>query len=63
MQKPATNSSYPKGGVSCSKGSLVVNQPLVFQILFFGKGPALRLAAKVSRPCKTDTATIKETEK
>jgi len=44
-QRPA-NSSYPKGGVSCSKDSFVVNQTLVFQIKFCGKSPALRVAAK-----------------
>jgi len=40
------NSTYPKGGVSCSKDSLVVNRTLVFQIKFCGKSPALRVAAK-----------------
>ncbi len=40
------NSTYPKGGVSCSKDSFVVNQTLVFQIKFCGKCPALRVAAK-----------------
>jgi len=40
------NSTYPKGGVSCSTGSFVVNQTLVFQIKFCGKSPALRVAAK-----------------
>ncbi len=40
------NSSYPKGGVSYSKDSFVVNQALVFQIKFCGKSPALRVAAK-----------------
>ena len=43
---PAANSTYPKGGVSCSKGSFVVNQTLVFQIKFCVKNPALRVAAK-----------------
>jgi hypothetical protein len=44
--KPQThNSTYPKGGVSCSKDSFVVNQTLVFQIKFCGKSPALRVAA------------------
>ena len=43
---PAHNSTYPKGGVSCSKDSLVVNQTFVFQIKFCGKSPALRVAAK-----------------
>jgi hypothetical protein len=42
----AANSTYPKGGVSCSKDSFVVNQTLVFQIKFCGKSPALRVAAK-----------------
>ena len=39
------NSTYPKGGVSCSKDSFVGNQTLVFQIKFWGKSPALRVAA------------------
>ncbi len=46
IKTPATNSTYPKGGVSCSKDSFVVNQTLVFQIKFCGKSPALRVAAK-----------------
>ena len=46
IRTPAPNSTYPKGGVSCSKDSFVVNQILVFQIKFCGKGPALRVAAK-----------------
>jgi hypothetical protein len=37
---PAPNSTYPKGGVSCSKDSFVVNQTLVFQIKVCGKSPA-----------------------
>jgi hypothetical protein len=41
-----THSTNPKGGVSCSKDSLMVNQTLVFQIKFCGKSPALRVAAK-----------------
>ena len=40
------NSTYPKGGVSYSKDSFVVNQTLVFQIKFCGKSPALRVAVK-----------------
>jgi len=43
---PAANSTYPKGGVSCSKDSLVDNQTLVFQMKFCSKSPALRVAAK-----------------
>jgi len=42
----AHNSTYPKGGVSCSKDSFVVNQTFVFQFKFCGKSPALRVAAK-----------------
>ena len=45
-RRPAYNSTYPKGGVSCSKDSFVFNQTLVFQIKFCGKSPALRVAAK-----------------
>jgi len=44
--KTPYNSTYPKGGVSYSKDSLVVNQTLVFQTKFCGKSPALRVAAK-----------------
>jgi hypothetical protein len=39
------NSTYPKGGVSCSKDSFVVNQTFVLQMKFCGKSPALRVAA------------------
>ena len=46
LNKTTANSTYPKGGVSCSKDSFVVNQTLVFQIKFCGKSPALRVAAK-----------------
>jgi hypothetical protein len=42
----AYNSTYPKGGVSCSKDSFVVNQTFVLQMKFCGKSPALRVAAK-----------------
>ena len=40
------NSTYPKGGVSCSKDNFVVKQTLAFQIKFCGKSPAHRVAAK-----------------
>jgi hypothetical protein len=46
IKNSAPNSTYPKGVVSCSKDSLVVNQTLVFQIEFCAKSPALRVAAK-----------------
>ncbi|MBN2747783.1 MAG: hypothetical protein JXR34_13735 [Bacteroidales bacterium] len=42
----AYNSTYPKGGVSCSKDSFVSNQKLVFQIKFCGHNPTHRVAAK-----------------
>ena len=42
---PAGNSTYPKGGVSCSKDSFVVNGSSVLRIKFSGKSPALRVAA------------------
>jgi len=45
-RKATHNSTYPKGGVSCSKDISVVSQTLVFQIKFCGKSPALRVAAK-----------------
>ena len=45
-RRAAHNSTYPKGGVSCSKDSLVGNGSSVFQIKFCGKSPALRVAAK-----------------
>jgi hypothetical protein len=40
------NSTYPKGGVSCSKDSFVGKGSSVFQIKFCGESPALRVAAK-----------------
>ena len=54
-QRTATaNSTYPQGGVSCSKGSFVVNQTLVFQIKFCGKSPALWVAANRYGQFKND---------
>jgi len=41
------NSTLPKGGVSCSKDSFVVNGSLVFQIKFCGKSQALLVAANL----------------
>jgi len=57
------NSTYPKGGVSCSKDSYVINQTLVFQIKFCGKSPALRVAAKRYRSCYDDSATTNDSAK
>jgi hypothetical protein len=39
------NSTYPKGGVSCSKDSFVVNGTFVLLINICGESPALRVAA------------------
>lgn len=39
------NSTYPKGGVSCSKDSFVVNGSFVLLMKFCGDSPALRVAA------------------
>jgi hypothetical protein len=36
-RRAAHNSTYPKGGVSFSKDSFVVNEKLVFQIKFCGQ--------------------------
>jgi hypothetical protein len=51
------NSTYPKGGVSYSKDSFVVNHPPAggFQIKFCGKSPALRVAAKRYAACYDDS--------
>ncbi len=45
-RRTADISTSPKGGVSCSKDNLVVNQTLVFQIKFCSESPALQAAAK-----------------
>ena len=46
------NSTYSKGGVSCSNDSFVVNQTLVFHIKFCSKSPAFRVAAKRFQQCR-----------
>jgi hypothetical protein len=50
-RKQAANSTYPKGEVSCSKDSFVVNGSSVFQIMLCRKSAALRVAAKRYRSC------------
>ena len=45
-RRAACNSTYPKGGVSCSKESFVVNQTLVLRINICGENRHLRQAAK-----------------
>lgn len=44
-QRPA-NSTYPKGGVTCSKDRFVVTETFVLLINICGESPALRVAAK-----------------
>ncbi|WP_169714477.1 hypothetical protein [Algoriphagus antarcticus] len=45
-RKTTHNSTYPKGGVSCSADSFVVAESSVLRMKFSGKIPALRVAAK-----------------
>ena len=45
-RRAATNSTYPKGGVSCSKDRFVVTGTFVLLINICGESPALRVAAK-----------------
>jgi hypothetical protein len=42
----APNSTYPKGGVLCSKDRFVVTGTFVLLINICGESPALRVAAK-----------------
>jgi len=39
------NSTYPKGGVSCSADTYVQAESSVLRMKFSGKNPALRVAA------------------
>jgi hypothetical protein len=45
-RKTTGNSTYPKGGVSCSKDRFVVTGTFVHLINICGESPALRVAAK-----------------
>jgi len=45
-RKTAYNSTYPKGGVSCSADTFVQAESPVLRMKFSGKSPALRVAAK-----------------
>ena len=44
--KPATNSTYPKGGASCFADTFEQAESSVLRMKFSGKNPALRVAAK-----------------
>lgn len=46
QRKTPYNSTYPKGGVSCSADSFVVTESSVLRMKFSAKNPALRVAAK-----------------
>ncbi len=45
-RRPACNSTYPKGGVSCFADCFVGIESSVLRMKFSGKSPALRVAAK-----------------
>lgn len=45
QESQTSNNTTPKGEVSCSKESFVVEQTFVFQVKFCGKSPALRVIA------------------
>ena len=45
-RRAACNNTYPKGGVSCSKDSFVVNQTFVLRMNICGKNRQLLVAAK-----------------
>jgi hypothetical protein len=44
-KSPAANSTYPKGGVLCTKDRFVVIETFVLLINICGESPALRVAA------------------
>jgi len=45
-RRPACNSTYPKGGVSCFADTFVQAESSVLRMKFSAKNPALRVAAK-----------------
>ncbi len=45
-RKTGHNSTYPKGGVSCSANTFVQAESSVLQMKFSGKNPANRQSAK-----------------
>jgi hypothetical protein len=62
-RRAACNSTYPKGGVSCSKASFLVNHTLVCQIKFCGESPALRVAANRYASCYVDQQQLTNRQK
>jgi hypothetical protein len=61
-RKTPYNSTYPKGGVSCSKDGFVVTGAFVLLINIFGESPALRVAAKRCASFYGDSANTKLTD-
>ncbi|MBA3285342.1 MAG: hypothetical protein H0U27_09845 [Nitrosopumilus sp.] len=57
--KPAHNSTYPKGGVSFSADTFVVAENSVLRMKFSGKNPALLVAANRYAQCYDDHQTRK----
>jgi len=56
MTRKAThNSTYPKGGASCSADSFVQAESSVLRMQFSGKIPALRVAANRYQQGSTTT--------
>jgi len=49
------NSTYPKGGVSCSGDTFVQAESSVLRMKFSGKNPALRVATNRYAACLGDT--------
>jgi len=47
QRMPAGNSTYPKGGVTCSKDRFIVAESLVLRMKFSAKSPALRVAVNL----------------
>jgi len=59
--KTSHNSTYPKGGVSCSADTFVQAESLVLRMKFSGKSPALRVAANRYLQGLGDSANINRT--
>jgi len=58
-RKTPYNSTYPKGGVSCSKDTFVQAESSVLRMKFSGKNPALRVAAnRYAQPIWNETQTF-----
>ena len=60
-RKTTGNSTYPKGGVSCSADTFVQAESSVLRMQFCGKNPALLVAAKRYRRCGHIRHIIKNT--